>query len=95
MPYFIFIGRDKPGALDARMAARPVHLEHLNGSGLVKAGGAMLDADGKPEGSVVIVETETLEAAEAFFAADPYKAADVFESTEVKPWRLAVGGFGT
>lgn len=92
---YAMIAKDAPGALQKRLDTRPVHLEHLNGLGkkLVFAG-AMLDANEQPEGSLVIIETDTLEEAQKMAAADPFVAAGVFASYEVKRWRVALNTTG-
>jgi uncharacterized protein YciI len=92
---YAMIAKDKPGALQTRLDTRPVHLEHLNGLGkkLVFAG-ALLDADEKPEGSIVVFEAETLEDAQKMADADPFVAAGVFASYEVKRWRIAINTTG-
>ncbi len=92
---YAMIAKDAPGALQARLDTRPVHLEHLNSLGkkLVFAG-ALLDADEKPEGSIVVFEAETLEQAQAMADADPFVAAGVFASYEVKRWRIAINTTG-
>ena len=77
-------------AIDKRLAVRPVHLQHLDSLGQqLRLAGALLDADGTPEGSLVVVEAGTLEAATAIFNADPFVSEGIFESIEIKPWRLA------
>ena len=83
---------DKPGALPLRLATRERHLAYAEGTGQVRAGGAFLDGEGQPEGSLIIVEADDLAAARAFAAADPYAQAGVFASVEVRSWRLALGG---
>jgi uncharacterized protein YciI len=92
---FAMIAKDAPGALDTRLATRPVHLEHLNSLGkkLVFAG-ALLDDEDKPEGSIVIFDAENLEEAKALAAADPFVPAGVFASYEVKRWRIAINNSG-
>ncbi len=79
---------DKPGALELRMATRPAHLEHLkaNEKSLVLVG-PLLDAEGKPAGSLLVVEADDREAAEAFANADPYAKAGLFESVVIRPFR--------
>jgi hypothetical protein len=79
---------DKPGALELRMATRPAHLEHLkaNEKSLVLVG-PLLDAEGKPAGSLLVVEADDREAAEAFANADPYAKAGLFESVLIRPFR--------
>ncbi|MFK0164599.1 YciI-like protein [Rhizobium sp. NPDC090279] len=86
---FAFVCKDKPGHLNVRMEARPAHVEHLNklnAEGTLKMAGPFLDAEGKPNGSLVIVEAENVEAAVAIADADPYTKAGLFESVEIKPF---------
>jgi len=86
---FAFVCKDKPGHLNVRMDTRPVHLEHLNrlnAEGTLKMAGPFLDAEGKPNGSLVIVSAETIEAAKAIADSDPYTKAGLFESVEIKPF---------
>lgn len=92
---FVMIAKDAAGALQKRLDTRPVHLDHLNGLGkkLVFAG-ALLDGDDKPEGSIVVFEAENLAEAERMAAADPFVAAGVFASYEVKRWRIAINTTG-
>lgn len=86
---FAMICKDKPGHLEARMNNRPAHVEHLNAlnaKGTLKFAGPFLDADGKPCGSLVVVEADDLDAARALADADPYAKAGIFASVEVQPW---------
>lgn len=84
---FALICKDKPGALDVRMANRPDHLAFLNGLGdQLKAAGPLLDDNGAPNGSLVIIDAENVAAAIALAGQDPYKAAGLFESVEIKAW---------
>ncbi|MBN8951817.1 MULTISPECIES: YciI-like protein [unclassified Rhizobium] len=86
---FAFVCKDKPGYLNVRMETRPAHVEHLNklnAEGTLKMAGPFLDAEGKPNGSLVIVEAENVEAAVAIADADPYTKAGLFESVEIKPF---------
>lgn len=86
---FAIIARDKPGHLETRMANRPEHVAFLNGlneNGALKFAGPFLDAEGKPNGSLVAVEADDLAAAELIAATDPYALAGLFESVEIQPW---------
>ena len=86
---FAFLCTDKPGHLNVRMDTRPAHLEHLNklnAEGILKMAGPFLDDEGKPNGSLVIVEAEDMAAARAFAEADPYYQAGLFEKVDVKPY---------
>lgn len=90
MPLFHFIGLDRRDARERRMAVRPEHLKYAEAH--TRVGGALLDAEGLPIGSVMIIEAETIEAARVLMSNDPYTKADIFESTELRPWRVAIGG---
>lgn len=86
---FALICRDKPGSLQVRLDTRPTHvayLEGLNGDKRLAFAGPFLDGDGKPNGSLVVVEAPDLAAAQALAAGDPYAKAGLFESVEIHPW---------
>jgi uncharacterized protein YciI len=91
MPHFVLTCIDKPNALDARMGAREAHLAHVRESGIVRLAGPFLDESGAMTGSLLIVEAETLAQAQAFSAADPYVAAGVFQSVDIRPFKVTVG----
>lgn len=38
------------------------------------------------------IEAASIEEAQALVAADPYTQAGVFETAELHPWRVALGG---
>ena len=91
MPLFLLTATDKPNALETRVATRQAHVDYIRGSGLVKIGGPLLDAAGEMAGSMLLIETEDLAAAEAFAAADPYALAGLFEKVELRPFKLTLG----
>lgn len=95
MPLFAMIAKDRPGTGEQRIATRPVHLEHLKAMGdkLVLAG-ALMGEDGNPEGSLLVLDADSLEAARATLLADPFIAEGIFGSVEVKPWRIAFNHSG-
>lgn len=90
---FAAICLDKPGHLDVRLGARAAHLAFLEQhAACVKLGGPFLDAAGeKPIGSLLIVDCQSEAAARVLLAGDPYAAAGLFASVEIKPWRRVVG----
>lgn len=90
MPLFAVICRDKPGRVETRAQTRDAHLAWLNGSGRVQLAGPFID-DGQPCGSLLVIEADDLQSAQAWVAEDPYAAADVFQSVEVIAWRKAIG----
>ena len=88
MNYAIYC-TDKPGHLQLRMDNRPAHVDYLNGlnaTGKLVLAGPTLDDDNKPSGSIVIVEADSLEAAQALAADDPYAKAGLFETVEIRGW---------
>ena len=95
MPLFVMIAKDRPGTGDKRTATRPVHMDHLTAMGekLVLAG-ALMGEDGNPEGSLLVLEAASLEAAKATLLADPFVAEGIFGAVEVKPWRVAFNHSG-
>ena len=83
------VHKDKPGSLQVRLDTRPEHiafLEGLNGDKKLAFAGPFLDAEGKPNGSLVVVEAPDLAGAQALSAADPYAKAGLFDSVEIRQW---------
>jgi uncharacterized protein YciI len=85
---FALICADRPASLNLRLAARPDHLAFLTtyAEKVVQAG-PLLDPDGRPCGSLILLDVEDRAAAEGFAAADPYTKAGLFESTVIRPFR--------
>ena len=86
---FAFVCKDKPDNLQLRIDTRPPHvafLEGLNAEGKLAFAGPFLNAEGKPDGSLVVVEAPDLAAAQALSAADPYAKAGLFASVEIRQW---------
>ena len=86
---FAFIGTDKPDSLQLRIDTRPPHvafLERLNAEGALKFAGPFLNDEGKPFGSLVVIEAADKAAASAVFAEDPYAKAGLFASSEIRQW---------
>ena len=93
MPLFVLTCVDHKNALDRRMAARTAHLAYVAeyGAKLIKIAGPLLDDDGQMAGSLFIMEAADKAEIEAFSAADPYRLAGVFETIELRAFRLTVG----
>jgi hypothetical protein len=86
MPLYAMIGRDGPRGLELRKLHREAHLaglEPLDRAGRIRFAGPLRDEAGEPRGSVVVFEAESLAAARAQAAADPYVTRGVFASYEV------------
>lgn len=86
---FAVICNDKPGHLETRLEARPdhlVYLEELNARGRLAFAGPFIDSEGKPNGSLVVVQADDLKAAELIAGGDPYAKAGLFASVEIRAW---------
>lgn len=91
---FVITALDKPGALEHRLAHRPAHLSYLEAAGArIQAAGALLNRNEQPMGSMVVLEADDREAAEAFAAGDPFSREGVFEQVSVRPFRPALGAW--
>lgn len=85
---YVIICTDRPGKLDLRMATRPAHLAYLESiQPKIAHVGPMLDIEGRPCGSMVLVEAADRAEAEALAAGDPYAGAGLFESVVIRGFR--------
>jgi uncharacterized protein YciI len=93
---YAFYCEDVPGSLPLRKQARPAHLERLEalqteGRLLLAGPFPAVDAADPGEagftGSLIVGEFESLEAAEAWAADDPYRHAGVYAKVTVKPFK--------
>lgn len=93
MPLYLVNARDKPGSLPLRMECRPAHLEWAaQHADRIWMGGPVLSDDGEASiGSTFLVEFETLEAAKAWAAGDPYAQAGLFAAVEVVAYKWLLG----
>ncbi|KQB14563.1 YciI family protein [Rhodobacter capsulatus] len=87
---YAVICKDKPGALQTRLDTRAAHLAYIETTGIVKMAGPFLEG-GQMCGSLVILDCESLDAAQAWAAGDPYAAAGLFESVAVTEWKKVIG----
>lgn len=90
---FIVIGHDgtDDGALERRMAARDAHLQCCAdsvSSGNQLIGAAMMDENGKMNGSCMIMDFESREALDEWLQREPYIAGKVWERVEVIPCKV-------
>ena len=93
---YAIISEDTSDSLSKRQEARPAHLERLNAlqneGRLVLAGPhpAIDSEDPGPagfSGSLIVADFLSLDAAQAWADADPYKAAGVYAQISVKPFK--------
>ena len=96
---YAIMSEDVPDSAEKRAAARPRHIERLNqlrdtGRLILAGPHPAIDApDPGPAGftgSLVVAEFESLEAAEAWAAQDPYVASGAYRRFVVKPFKLVL-----
>ena len=91
---FIINAMDKDDGAALRQATRPAHFEYAEKSGQVRLGGPYLDHAGNMIGSMIILEAESLAAAEEWARNDPYAKAGLFQSTSVTMWKATANFCG-
>jgi uncharacterized protein YciI len=94
--WYLIYSEDVENSLPMRAQARPAHLERLKvlaDQGRVLAAGPCpaIDSEDPGEagftGSLVILDFNSLEDAQAWADADPYVAAGVYSKVVVKPYK--------
>ena len=85
---YALICTDKPNSLAIRKTNRPEHVAYLKSLGAtLRFAGPFTEADGETmNGSLIVVEAASLEAAKNIAAGDPFAKADLFASVEIRPW---------
>lgn len=93
---YVIVGKDIPGSLEKRLAARPEHVKRLqalqqDGRLLLAGPFPAIDAqDPGPagfSGSLIVAEFGSLQEAQTWADADPYAANGVYRTVTVKPFR--------
>lgn len=93
---YAIIATDVENSLDNRLAARPAHLarlEQLKSEGRLVLAGPHPAVDSNDPGaagftgSLIVAEFDSLQAAKDWADADPYRAAGVYATVLVKPFK--------
>ncbi len=96
---YSIVGIDVENSLQARLAARPEHVERLKalvsqGRLIVAGPNPAIDSsdpgDAGFTGSIIIAEFDSLQDAQDWADADPYIVGGVYASVEVKPFNQAL-----
>ena len=97
--WYVIYSVDRNDSLEARAAARPAHLERVQGlvdQGRVLVAGPRPAIDAEDPGpagflgSLIVARFDSLEEARAWADSDPYVEAGVYESVEVTPFKLVL-----
>ncbi len=93
MSLYVIVCIDKPNSLALRMATREAHLAYVKASDKVKfhIGGPFLSENGAMNGSMLIVDADDRSNVDEFVKHDPYGMAGLFESVDVRAWKVTVG----
>ena len=87
---YLLICTDKKNSEELRKKVRPDHLDYLSDFD-IKLAGPMLDDDETTMiGSIIMIECNSKEEAEAFAKEDPYNLAGLFEDVSVSAFRQAI-----
>lgn len=86
---FAIFCTDKEDYLDVRMDNRPAHVDYLKAQGdkLIFAGPTLAEDGETMNGSLIVVDFDSLEQAQAFASNDPYAQAKLFDSVVIRAWK--------
>jgi len=90
MMIYVIFGTDKTGMLALREKIRPEHRRYLRQRHkvtVIQGGPTLCDRDLSMNGSLIVVESETLAQVTEFIERDPYSQAGLFESVDIRPWK--------
>lgn len=91
---FTVFATDRPGRAAVRAAVRESHRAYLRQAHpegtLVVLGGPTLDDSAAMNGTLLVVQAQSLDEVRRFLAADPYALNDLFENVEVREWRCGL-----
>ena len=87
---YVLICKDKIDSEELRKEVRPHHLHYLEDFDIKLAGPILSHDQTTMIGSMILLDCENREAAEAFASQDPYNNAGLFESVEISPFRQSI-----
>lgn len=88
---FALMAKDKPGALQIRLDNRDAHLAYIAETGVVEMAGPLLDDDGQMCGSLIVLDVDGADAAQAWADNDPYARAGLFSDVTLSAWKKVIG----
>ena len=92
--HYVFFGTDKPGHAAVRAECRELHRSYIRTrrNGVVAVvGGPTFGTDGQMNGTMLVLEADSLEAVQDFVQNDPYGAAGLFAQIEIRRWHWGLG----
>jgi uncharacterized protein YciI len=96
MMLFAVWARDRDGVLAERQRVREAHRARLREPGphavkVVLAGPTTGGSDETMNGTLLVVQAESLADVRSFVDGDPYMQAGVYASVDIQPWRCGIG----
>jgi uncharacterized protein YciI len=90
---FVAICIDKPNSQELRLANRAAHLDYLRlNADYIKTCGPFVTDDGTAmNGSMLVIEAKDRKTAESVLARDPYRAAELFQTVDLRAGRWVIG----
>jgi uncharacterized protein YciI len=85
------ITRDNPDSLQIRLDNRDAHLAYIAETGVVEMAGPFLDLDGQMCGSMILMNVDSIAAAQAWASNDPYEKAGLFKHVRIQEWKKVIG----
>jgi len=94
--FFAVVANDRPGMQAVRARERRAHREYLRAPGAhrvtVRLGGPLLADDGRTmNGTLLVVEADSVADVARFVADDPYSLNGVFDRIEIRHWAWGLG----
>ncbi|MBX3513946.1 MAG: YciI family protein [Xanthobacteraceae bacterium] len=90
---FLVIAHDKQGAEDLRAQHRDAHVAYLkksHGGVQIDVGGPLTADEKNSAGTFLIVRAADRMSVEQFVAGDPFAAAGIFGSVDIKPCKVTL-----
>jgi len=75
---------DNPASLQIRLDNRDAHLAYIAETGVVEMAGPFLDLNGQMCGSMIIMNVDSIAAAQAWADNDPYQKAGLFKDVRIE-----------
>lgn len=90
---FVVTAHDGQGMLEKRMSVRPWHLDNIakvKEKGSVVCAGGILDNEGRPIGSVLVMDFENEDLLNEYLASEPYIIEKVWEDVKVERMNVVI-----
>jgi uncharacterized protein len=93
---FVVWATDRAGSQQARQRVREEHRARLRNPAphavtVLLAGPTFHDGGQTMNGTLLVVDADSVEAVRAFIEADPYTVHAVYQSVDIRPWRCGLG----